>query len=90
MINENLYLPRPLTSSRRGKGKFETKQQRYRRRNILCGLCPHCGKPCAPYYECDDRRLKHGFDRALRELIKIGMVGKTEDGRFYSITAERK
>lgn len=33
------------------------KQKRYRQKCISEGRCPHCGKPCAPYYECDTRRL---------------------------------
>lgn len=32
------------------------KYQRYRQKCISEGRCPHCGKPCAPYYECEERR----------------------------------
>jgi hypothetical protein len=32
------------------------KYQRYRRRCKSRGNCPHCGQPCAPYYECAERR----------------------------------
>lgn len=32
------------------------KHQRYRQKCISEGRCPHCGKPCAPYYTCEERR----------------------------------
>lgn len=32
------------------------KQTKYRRKMAECGRCPHCGKPCEPYYACDERR----------------------------------
>lgn len=33
-----------------------TKQERYRQRLIAEGRCPHCGKPCTPFAECEERR----------------------------------
>lgn len=36
--------------------QIPNKHQRYRRRCIEQGKCPHCGKPCAPYGECEERR----------------------------------
>ena len=36
--------------------RAENRQARYRERMRLCGLCPHCGKPCAPYATCAARR----------------------------------
>jgi len=77
--------PRPKSSSRRGKLGPQTKQQKYRQKLIAQGLCPHCGKPCSPYYECKKRRWEHGINRALRELIKDGLVGKDKDDKFYWI-----
>lgn len=41
----------------------------YKMRCISEGRCPHCGKPCAPFTECEDRR------RYKRErYLKRGMV----------------
>jgi hypothetical protein len=34
----------------------ENKQTRYRRKIREQGRCAHCGKPCAPYAECAERR----------------------------------
>jgi len=34
------------------------KWQRYRVKLVAAGRCPHCGKPCAPYRECEERRQK--------------------------------
>lgn len=39
------------------------KNRDYRRRCRLRGCCPHCGQPCAPYTECETRRL---YKAALR------------------------
>lgn len=33
-----------------------TNQQRYRLKAKASGCCPHCGKPCAPYLTCEERR----------------------------------
>jgi hypothetical protein len=35
---------------------YYAKSNNYRQRCRLDGRCPHCGKPCAPYAECADRR----------------------------------
>jgi len=35
-----------------------TKLARYYLRRVSEGCCPHCGKPCAPYYQCEERREK--------------------------------
>lgn len=32
------------------------KQKTYRQKRISEGKCPHCGKSCAPFYECEERR----------------------------------
>lgn len=45
-----------------------TKQARYRQRLIESGRCPHCGRPCQPYYECEDMRRKRR-ERYLRRKV---------------------
>lgn len=35
------------------------RHDRHKKRRLQlrsAGLCPHCGKPCAPYYWCEERR----------------------------------
>lgn len=53
------------------------KYQRYKQKCVSEGRCPHCGKPCAPYYECDERRAYKKSDRALQSLVNLGIVTKT-------------
>lgn len=37
----------------------------YRARLKASGKCPHCGKPCAPFFECPERReYKNAHRRA--------------------------
>lgn len=60
------------------------KHKRYRLKCISEGLCPHCGKPCAPYYECDDRRFYRKSNRTLNDLVKLGFLEKTnKNGRNF-------
>lgn len=35
----------------------------YRRRCRAKGLCTHCGRPCAPYVTCEDRRAYQNKQR---------------------------
>ena len=50
------------------------KQKRYRQKCALEGRCPHCGQPCAPYYECDERRAYKKSNTTLRYLVKLGIL----------------
>jgi hypothetical protein len=51
------------------------KQSRYRQKNVSQGKCPHCGKPCLPYYECEYRRSMKKMQRILRRMAGMGMIG---------------
>lgn len=53
-----------------------TKQQRYRRKCLSDGRCPHCGEPCAPYYECEDRRRTKRIHRLFSRASAIGAITK--------------
>lgn len=57
-----------------------TKQKSYRQRCAAEGRCPHCGKPCAPYRECQQRRDYKRIQRVLRRGVQFGMFEKTERG----------
>lgn len=50
------------------------KHKKYRLHNVAKGKCPHCGKPCAPFYECETRRFAKRLSHALRWLEKAGIV----------------
>lgn len=47
---------------------MQDKHKRYRQKCISEDRCPHCGKPCAPYYECEERRKYKRLSRK-REII---------------------
>ena len=57
------------------------KYQRYRLKNTAQGRCPHCGKSCAPYYECEDRRLNKKVYRTLNRMVLSGEL--TQEGDLY-------
>lgn len=57
----------------RVKGRYE-KNRRYRQKQISEGKCPHCGKPCAPYYECDKRRQYKKMLYSLNRLVIAGHI----------------
>jgi hypothetical protein len=57
------------------------KQKHYRERTRNAGHCPHCGRPCAPYYECEERRAYKRKQRATQEKTRGAYVRKTEDRR---------
>ncbi len=46
------------------------KHKRYRQKCIRDGRCPHCGKSCAPFYECEERRKYKRLSRK-KELIPV-------------------
>ncbi len=49
----------------------------YRERSRVKGRCPHCGKFCAPYYECEERREKKRVARN-RGIYNV----KVDDKRY--------
>lgn len=53
------------------------KYQRYKQKCVSEGRCPHCGKPCAPFYECDERRIYKKANRTLQYLVNLGIITKT-------------
>lgn len=55
------------------------KHQRYRQRKIVQGKCPHCGNPCAPYYECEERRINKKMSRLLNRMVLAGLISKSEN-----------
>jgi hypothetical protein len=56
-----------------------TKYTRYKQRMVADGRCPHCGRPCLPYYECAERRSKKNRARSLRS--KFNRSSKPDDVR---------
>ncbi len=52
------------------------KYQRYRHKMISQGKCPHCGKPCAPFYECEDRRKRKSMSKLLRRMVWAGILSR--------------
>lgn len=75
--------PRPFSSPNRG-AKTSNKYSRYRQKCISEGGCPHCGKPCAPFFECAERRAFKLMGLYLRKLIKDGeitVVGEVVNGK---------
>lgn len=48
--------PRGRTQPSAGRGRTSKKQVKWQQQRIREGRCPHCGQPCAPYYECEERR----------------------------------
>lgn len=80
----------PLTESRspRRKRQLTLPKDKYARHRIKClmeGRCPHCGKPCAPYSECQERRAKKRLFGYLAKGIKNGDIIRTSPG-FYMLS----
>jgi hypothetical protein len=70
-------MPRGNTSKR--KKPATDKHSRWRQKMVSEGRCPHCGKPCEPFYECEQRRANKKINRILKEAVaqgKIKIVGK--------------
>jgi hypothetical protein len=73
------------------------KYQRYRQKCLREGRCAHCGKPCAPYLECDDRRTYKKINRIMRRLVECGFAERvrpgvikvTPDGQFAPMVMKR-
>lgn len=49
----------------------DNKWIRYRKRLRAKQCCPHCGKPCAPYFECEVRREYRRLKYREKVLKKI-------------------
>ena len=62
------------------------KNKRWRDKCVREGRCPHCGQPCAPYYECATRRFHKKLDNFLRRLLKAGVMRR--EGHKYFAVAE--
>lgn len=71
----------PLTQPATFAKVKNLKNKRYRDKCIREGRCPHCGQPCAPYYECDKRRFYKKMEKCLRRLVKERVL-RCEDGRY--------
>lgn len=75
------------------------KYDRYRVRNIRSGRCPHCGRPCRPYYECAARRrykrIRYRQRREAgmpaptvrREIVRCELDGCAQQVVWYSAAA---
>ena len=61
------------------------KYTKYRLRNVTAGKCPHCGKPCAPFYECETRRFAKRLSHALRRLEKAEIVRREPEGGWIFV-----
>ncbi len=74
--------------SRKKRGLTEaqtTKQARYRRKMRLIGCCPHCGKSCAPYSECQTRRDDRQIHRAMKILCDEGIIERVSRGLYQKL-----
>lgn len=57
------------------------KYKRYKQKLVSEGRCPHCGKPCAPYVECEERRAyKRAKAKERTQVYKKS--GRPGDKRF--------
>lgn len=65
------------------------KHQRYRRKCMAEGRCPHCGKPCAPYAECEERRTYKRISVALRRMHSVGLVKRVKRGVYKGTPKEQ-
>jgi hypothetical protein len=63
------------------------KHSRYRSRLRSEGRCTHCGKECAPYAECEERRAYRQAMRFMNRLERIGLA-KKRDGRFLILVGD--
>jgi hypothetical protein len=58
------------------------KNARYRQKCISEGRCPHCGKLCAPYSICVERRVYKKMMRMLSRMVHAGHL--VRNGNLYS------
>lgn len=85
-LKKNLgsMLPRPVRVASKWPQR-QDKWSRYRRKCQDEGRCPHCGKKCWPWYECEERRWKKKLGAILSELVRRGEIERTADGKFCAI-----
>ena len=81
------YLPpwnfgKPRRKGRKRALGAPNKHQRYRQKCITEGRCPHCGEPCAPFYECFKRRIGKLIGGELNRLVRINVLQKISRGVF--------
>lgn len=58
---------------------------RYRQKQLKMGNCPHCGKTCAPYAECPERRTYKAISMALSTLVRVGKIQKIKRGLYQKL-----
>mgnify|MGYP001572816278 FL=1 len=80
-IPGNRILPPAGRKSARWKPPKD-KHSRYRVKQQECGRCPHCGEPCAPYYECEARRFYKKLMYGLRKMVRLGLIESPKPGWF--------
>ncbi len=61
------------------------KQARYGLSNRLAGRCPHCGKPCSPYGECEQRRVLKRVSAMLHKMARLGLIAKIGPSLWLSM-----
>ena len=61
------------------------KHKNYIKKCVSEGRCPHCGRFCAPFYECDERRTNRRLVYKLNRMTKAGFLEKSKgkDGKSY-------
>ncbi len=75
---------RPRSKLGSGIESPRDKQARYRIQMQRSGRCPRCGKPAAPYLECDrHRKLRREYRRSRYHRIK-------PDSGFYGVMAAER
>ena len=62
------------------------KHQRYRKKMKKLVLCPHCGKPCEPFFECAERRENKRKQRT-KNKYKVNPVDVRKIPRIEHIPA---
>ncbi len=74
---------RPPRGRLRSRWKPPTdKHSRYRLKQQEAGRCPHCGKPCAPYYECATRRFQKRLRYHMNRRVRLSIFYRTADGAY--------
>ncbi len=69
----------------RNSVRWKKPKDRHSRYRVKCqetGKCPHCGKSCAPFYECEQRRFYKRLSYAMKKGVRLGMFYQTEDGKY--------
>lgn len=64
------------------------KYKRYRQKMISQGRCPKCGTESFPFHYCQKHRMVSNLNRALRQLLKLGVVVQNEQGEYKATGQE--